>query len=81
VTYPDDPLQCDLRREVSIMIPESYALMGKIGLAVLAIILLSTLGVLLFKGITSLAKSVILFIIGLIRLPFDMLLRFFRDDR
>ncbi len=62
------------------MIPEGYALMGKIGLAILAVIVLSTLGVLLFKGIAGLAKSVILFIIGLIRLPFDMLYRFLRDE-
>jgi hypothetical protein len=63
------------------MIPEGYALMGKIGVAVLAVVVLSTLGVLFFKMFAGLAKNVIIFIIGLIRLPLDMLYGFLRDER
>jgi hypothetical protein len=62
------------------MIPESYALMGKIGIMVLALIVVSTLGILLFKGFMHLAKEILLFVLGLIRLPFDMLLRYIRED-
>lgn len=63
------------------MIPESYALMGKIGLMVLALIVISTLGTLLLKGFMRLAKEVLLITVGLIRLPFDMLIRFLREER
>jgi hypothetical protein len=37
--------------------------------------------VIIFKATWSATKGIVLFVIGLIRLPFDLLFRFLREER
>jgi hypothetical protein len=59
--------------------PYSYALLGQLGLIVLAVIAFLSVGTLLLKASWHVLINVMKFAVGLIRLPFDILLRIFQE--
>lgn len=61
------------------MVPDSYALMGQLGFIVLAVIVIMTVGALLLKALWHVLISAVKFAVGLIRLPFDILLRIVQE--
>ena len=56
-----------------------HALLGQLGLIVLAAIVLLSVGTLLLKATWHVLINVMKFAVGLIRLPFDILLRIFQE--
>jgi hypothetical protein len=59
--------------------PYSYALLGQLGLIVLAVIAFLSVGTLLLRASWHVLINVLKFAVGLIRLPFDILLRIFQE--
>lgn len=58
---------------------DSYVLMGQLGLAILAVILLFMLGAVGLKALWHIARGAVRLVIGLIRLPIDFLVRMLQE--
>ena len=61
------------------MVPTSYALLGQLGLIVLAAIFVISVGTLLLKASWHVLINAMKLAVGLIRLPFGILLRIFQE--